>query len=165
MGSQHGFASLGRSIFAETGHRGLPLTRRYGAGVNGACRCPDGTENEKRVLWQLDCFVPSHQEPTAWAMRFWTIYRRALRLRCPACGEGRLFTGWFSMPPDCDQCGLKYDKAPGYFLGAIYFNYGLTALVVTAAYFIGYFAFDIAPNTLLWSLTLFCFLFPLWFFR
>ena len=52
----------------------------------------------------------------------------ALRLRCPACGRGRLFTGWFTMHQRCPACGLDLRRAPGFYLGSIYVNYGVTAL-------------------------------------
>lgn len=76
-----------------------------------------------------------------------------------------MFRGWLKMHPACDRCGLKFQREPGYFLGSIYFNYGLTALLVTVAYFVGYFGTTIPPDYLLWGLTAFCLLFPLWFFR
>lgn len=76
-----------------------------------------------------------------------------------------MFRGWLRMHPACDHCGLKFQREPGYFLGSIYFNYGLTALLVTVAYFVGYFGTTIPPTYLLWGLTAFCILFPLWFFR
>lgn len=59
---------------------------------------------------------------------------RALRLRCPRCGTGRLFNGWFTMPQRCSDCRLKYERAPGYFLGASYINYGLTAVLLLFVY-------------------------------
>ncbi|MBX7075349.1 MAG: DUF983 domain-containing protein [Pirellulales bacterium] len=90
---------------------------------------------------------------------------RALRLRCPICGRGKLFDGWFRMRAGCDFCGYQFQREPGYFLGSIYFNYGLTALIVTASFFIGFFAFDFSPDRMIWALTAFCVLFPLWFFR
>ena len=34
----------------------------------------------------------------------------------------------------CEQCGLRFDRGPGYYLGSIYINYGLTAVIVTAGY-------------------------------
>jgi len=49
---------------------------------------------------------------------------RALRLRCPWCGEGPLFRGWLRMEPRCSGCGLRYEREAGYFLGSIYLNYG-----------------------------------------
>jgi uncharacterized protein (DUF983 family) len=31
-----------------------------------------------------------------------------LKSRCPRCGEGKLFTGFLTVPPTCDVCGLDY---------------------------------------------------------
>jgi uncharacterized protein (DUF983 family) len=98
-------------------------------------------------------------------MSLWKILGRTLRLRCPRCGQGKLFCGWFTMPRQCAACGLRFEREPGYFLGSIYFNYGVTALLVTVAYLILFAFTDISPDVLLWSLTAFCVLFPLWFFR
>ena len=58
----------------------------------------------------------------------------ALRLRCPACGQGRLFSGWFAMHPRCSECGLDFRREPGFYLGSIYLNYGATALATGAVY-------------------------------
>ena len=55
---------------------------------------------------------------------------RGLRLLCPRCGRGRIFRGWFAMNERCAACGRKFDRAPGYMLGSIYINYGVTALLV-----------------------------------
>ena len=65
---------------------------------------------------------------------FWRRIGRALRLRCPRCGRGKLFVGWFRMPERCEECRLDFRREPGFYLGSIYVNYGLTALVVTVAY-------------------------------
>jgi uncharacterized protein (DUF983 family) len=54
---------------------------------------------------------------------------RALRLRCPRCGDGVLFDGWFSMRETCDRCGLRLEREHGYFVGAIYVNYAVTAVL------------------------------------
>src|SRR5262245_12611962 len=54
------------------------------------------------------------------------LVRRALALRCPSCGRTRLFAGWFRMREACAACGLRYEREPGYFVGAIYVNYALT---------------------------------------
>jgi uncharacterized protein (DUF983 family) len=94
-----------------------------------------------------------------------TMLSRAFRLRCPACGEGRLFRKWIQMHPHCQHCGFRFERGPGYWLGSIYVNYGLTALVVTAGYFALFFSELMTPNQILILLTAFCVLFPLWFFR
>ena len=94
-----------------------------------------------------------------------TLTGRALRLRCPACGQGRLFRGWLRMNDPCPSCGRRFDRAPGYLLGSIYFNYGVTTLLVTAAYFAGYFSGKLTSQQLLIALAAFSVLFPMWFFR
>jgi uncharacterized protein (DUF983 family) len=94
-----------------------------------------------------------------------TLIGRALRLRCPACGRAKLFRNWLSMNDPCPECGRKFDRAPGYLLGAIYFNYGVTALLVVVFYFSMFLTGTLTGRQLLWTLTAFAILFPLWFFR
>ena len=65
---------------------------------------------------------------------FLTFLSRALRLRCPICGRGKLFRWWLLMHERCPNCGVKFEREPGFFLGSIYINYGLTALIVAIAY-------------------------------
>lgn len=62
---------------------------------------------------------------------------RATRLRCPDCGVGRLFSGWFRMPDACPHCGLSFAREPGFYLGSIYINYGVTVLVTGGLYAAG----------------------------
>jgi hypothetical protein len=69
------------------------------------------------------------------------------------------------MHPSCDACGLVFERGPGYWLGSIYVNYGLTALIVTVAYLVLWFNQAASPEALLVGLTTFAILFPLWFFR
>ena len=59
---------------------------------------------------------------------------RACLLRCPRCAEGRLFRNFLRMNERCPACKLDFQRDPGFYLGAIYFNYGLTAVLVTATY-------------------------------
>ena len=104
-------------------------------------------------------------EPPKQSLPFWRTVFRSGRLRCPRCGNARLFDGWFKMRPACDECGLDFRQEPGFYLGSIYFNYGLTALIVTSAYFALYFGTELNDRTLLIGLMVFIILFPLWFFR
>jgi uncharacterized protein (DUF983 family) len=96
---------------------------------------------------------------------YFTVLGRAWRLRCPRCGQGRLFANWFRMHPECEHCHLHYEREPGYFLGSIYVNYGLTALLVTAFYFLLFFTGWVPPERALWIVAAFAVVFPLWFFR
>lgn len=67
-------------------------------------------------------------------MRFIRTLSRGLRLRCPACGRGRLYAGLTRMNSACSECGSVFQREPGFYLGAIYCNYGLTALIISIAY-------------------------------
>ena len=69
------------------------------------------------------------------------------------------------MNRSCGQCGRLFDRAPGYLLGSIYFNYGVTAVLVVLAYFSLYFSETMTGDQLLVALTAFGVMFPLWFFR
>jgi hypothetical protein len=51
----------------------------------------------------------------------------------PALRHGKVFDGWFAMRETCDACGLKYEREQGYFVGAIYLNYAVTAVVCLGA--------------------------------
>jgi uncharacterized protein (DUF983 family) len=67
-------------------------------------------------------------------MRVRTLIYRALRLRCPLCGQGALFQHLFRMNQRCPHCGINFNREPGFFLGSIYINYGLTSLIVVVVY-------------------------------
>lgn len=94
-----------------------------------------------------------------------TLIGRALRLRCPRCGEGRLFQGWFTMPERCSSCGFRLERPGGYYLGSSYINYGLTAVTLMALYFVLHYQFGWTNRELAPWLAAFCVLFPLWLFR
>ena len=47
----------------------------------------------------------------------------------------------------CYKCRLKYQREPGYFLGSVYINYGLTAILLTVLY-LGMFFSDVPPRYL-----------------
>jgi uncharacterized protein (DUF983 family) len=93
------------------------------------------------------------------------ILGRGLALRCPRCGAGRVFRGWFQIHVRCPQCQLVFEREPGYFVGAIYLNYGTTVLVVMPGYFVldAWLAPPLWAQLALWGT--FAGLFPIWFFR
>lgn len=105
---------------------------------------------------------PREQEP---GLGFWTVFGRCCRLRCPRCGEGRLFRGLLHMNAVCEHCALRIEREPGFYLGSIYFNYGLTSVIGLATFFALYFGYGISPDAQLWPMAVFCVVFPLFFFR
>jgi uncharacterized protein (DUF983 family) len=89
---------------------------------------------------------------------------RALGLRCPRCGRAPLFRGWFTMNVLCPGCSLRFERAPGYWIGAIYVNYGVTVLVAVIGYFVvRAWAGLETVQLVIW--VPFVVGFPLWFFR
>lgn len=67
-----------------------------------------------------------------------SYFRRALRLRCPVCGEGRMFKG-LTMWPTCPACGFPFEREPGYWTNAVTLNFmttggGAVLLVAPLAY-------------------------------
>lgn len=69
------------------------------------------------------------------------------------------------MHEKCSHCGVAFEREPGFYLGSIYFNYGLTALIIAVVYPILLFRQVASNDTLLLVALVFCVLFPLWFFR
>jgi uncharacterized protein (DUF983 family) len=93
------------------------------------------------------------------------IFKSGLLLRCPRCGAGPLFQGFFTMHPQCLNCALKFEREQGYFVGAIYLNYAATVLIALPGYFVldVYAGLSLAQQLVLW--VSFAVLFPLFFFR
>lgn len=90
---------------------------------------------------------------------------RALRLKCPQCGRAPIFRGWFAMHDACSACGRRFNRDAGYLLGSIYFNYGVTAMIVVVMYFTMFFGNVLTDSQRLFVLSAFGVLFPTWFFR
>ena len=93
------------------------------------------------------------------------MYWRSVRLRCPECGRGRLFRGWFRMAEECSHCKLSYQREPGFYLGSIYINYGLTSAIVAVAYPLLRLFTRIDNVVLMSSTVAFAVIFPVVFFR
>ena len=73
----------------------------------------------------------------AFLSRTLRLFGRALRLRCPNCGQGRLFTSWLRMRERCPVCGLKLERGEeGYQVGSYMFNI-VAAELAFAAVFVG----------------------------
>ena len=88
-----------------------------------------------------------------------------LRLRCPRCGIGKLYAKPFKMYDHCANCNLKFEREQGYFVGAMYINYGATVGIAVP----GYLLLDVFTGTTInQQLALwlpFAVMFPLLFFH
>ena len=88
-----------------------------------------------------------------------------LRLRCPRCGIGRLYSKPFRMNENCAHCGLKFEREQGYFIGAIYINYAATIAIAVPGFFLldAFTGIDINQQLAFWIP--FAVIFPLLFFH
>lgn len=59
-------------------------------------------------------------------MRFLAI----LKQRCPRCLQGKVFVSLLRMNQCCPECGLTFEREPGYFVGAMYVSYSLAIVAV-----------------------------------
>jgi uncharacterized protein (DUF983 family) len=67
------------------------------------------------------------------------MFGRALRLRCPRCGGGRVLDSWFKLKQRCLTCSLAFERGEteDYWLGAYAINLVVgetSALVGTLVY-------------------------------
>ena len=58
-----------------------------------------------------------------------TTMGRALRLRCPVCGQGQLFRR-FTMLVHCAHCGFHFEREVGYFTNTAVINYAVASLPI-----------------------------------
>ena len=64
-----------------------------------------------------------------------SAFSAILRQKCPRCHQGRIFrksiwSGFPGMWERCSECGLRFEREPGYFLGAMYISYALALLTI-----------------------------------
>lgn len=65
------------------------------------------------------------------AARFFHLTGRALLLRCPRCGSGRILRSWFSLKHECPTCGFDLDRGePDYWIGGYAVNFVAAELLV-----------------------------------
>jgi uncharacterized protein (DUF983 family) len=57
-----------------------------------------------------------------------------LRLRCPICGKGELFRGYFDNPERCPRCGYFFMRESGYFLPHVPIGYAATVAVALGSW-------------------------------
>lgn len=54
-----------------------------------------------------------------------TLLRRGITKKCPRCGSGGIFHGWFHMEERCPTCGYLFEREPGFFVGAYLINFAI----------------------------------------
>lgn len=79
------------------------------------------------------------------------VGRASLR-RCPRCGGEGWFEGWFAKGKRCRTCGYRYERQPGFMLGALTMNiivtFGLLAAVLLVGSILSYPHIAVVPMLL-----------------
>jgi uncharacterized protein (DUF983 family) len=89
---------------------------------------------------------------------------RALRLRCPFCGQKKMFYMWVRSFERCANCGFKFDRGEhDYYIGAYTINLIVAELIVVGAMLIVMFSTwpDVPWEVMPWALSAFAILGPL----
>ena len=55
---------------------------------------------------------------------------RGVLKKCGRCGAGHLFDGWFEQKERCPGCGLKFEREPGFFVGAYLINFAIVIVLL-----------------------------------
>ena len=100
-----------------------------------------------------------------------SILNTLFRFKCPRCRRGNMFfipfrfKTAFDMKERCDQCHLNYTPEPGYYFGAMFISYIITAWVfVTIAFGAMYFLHFNVDQALM-IVIVFAMVFFVYFFR
>src|SRR5262245_10216112 len=88
------------------------------------------------------------------------------RLRCPVCGKGKLFRGYFDHPERCATCRYFFMRESGYFLPHVPIGYAFTLVVSLGSWPVLRFVFGIEYAAItLGIMTAVAILFGIWFIR
>jgi uncharacterized protein (DUF983 family) len=60
------------------------------------------------------------------------VLARGLARRCPVCGQGGLFTRWFTLVERCPRCAFRFERIEGHWIGAL----GLNTIVSFSVLFV-----------------------------
>lgn len=54
-----------------------------------------------------------------------TLLKRGVLKRCPRCGEREIYRTYFRMRDRCPACGYRFEREPGFFVGAYLINFAI----------------------------------------
>jgi uncharacterized protein (DUF983 family) len=81
--------------------------------------------------------MAGHPHPDISRQSPWRLLGRALLLRCPNCGGGNLFEGFFRMKQRCPTCGMLLERGESdYFLGGYTLNLIAVEILLALAFLI-----------------------------
>jgi len=93
------------------------------------------------------------------------VLSRALRLRCPACGEASIARRPFQLRHHCPNCRSLFKREEGFFVGAILANILTTEFVILVACFVWLILIGSSYDAVLAGLIVLGLLFPVAFYH
>ena len=93
------------------------------------------------------------------------VLSRAIRLRCPACGQSSLIERPFHIKHHCPACRSLFKREEGFFVGAILANVITTEFVILVVCLFSLLVVGAGYQTVLVVLFVLALLFPLAFFH
>jgi uncharacterized protein (DUF983 family) len=93
------------------------------------------------------------------------VLSRALRLRCPVCGQASLIERPFHIRHHCPECRALFKREEGFFVGAILANVITTELIILAVCMFSLLVLGADYEMVLIVLFLVAVTFPLLFFH
>lgn len=93
------------------------------------------------------------------------VLSRALRLRCPACGESSLIDRPFHIKHHCPVCRSLFKREEGFFVGAILANVITTEFVILVVCLFSLLVVGASYQTVLVGLFILALIFPILFFH
>ena len=91
--------------------------------------------------------------------------RRALTLRCPACGNSSIIQKPFHIKHHCEHCHALFKREEGFFVGAILMNVVVTELIILVVCFFALLLLGLDYDDVLKVLFAVAILFPILFFH
>lgn len=90
---------------------------------------------------------------------------RACRLRCPACGRGNVAKNWRETHESCSECEFDLRVEGGFYLGSIYVNYGVIAVLLLGIGMPAVWLEYVSPATAITVGIVACVVLTVWFWR
>jgi uncharacterized protein (DUF983 family) len=66
-----------------------------------------------------------------------TMVGRALTKKCSRCGGGAIFRTFGELHERCNTCGFKFEREPGYWVGAMIINTTVTFASILVVFVLG----------------------------
>ena len=93
------------------------------------------------------------------------VVSRAIRLRCPVCGESSLVDRPFHVKHHCPSCRALFKREEGFFVGAILANVMASELIILVVCLFSLLVIGASYPTVLIVLFILALIFPLAFFH